>query len=192
MSNWREKGKKLSEGKWIRFDAANNVRIITFIGEPEVIEKTVSQGDRKGEKYEVLSFPVEVDGEDKILEPNRSLLKLLMDEDEDESIIGGTYRIKAIDAPTNKTWKINRVADNPLEESTKKKKKPEPEDDDDEEKEKAIEKAKAKEKAKFKKEVEKRTKARKAKKEEATEEEEHGEEDRASEGAGGEEKEQVE
>lgn len=192
MSNWRNKGRKIAEGKWIRFDAAMKERDITFLAEPEVVEKTVQNGDRKGETYEAMSFKVECDGEDKILEPNRSLLTILMDEDEDCSIIGETFRIKSINAPKNTSWRVTRISDNPLEESTKKKKKPEPEDEDDEEEEKAIEEAKAKEKAKFKKEVEKRTKARAKKKAEAKEEEEHGEEDRASKGAGGEEKEQVE
>ena len=106
MSNWRNKGKKLAQGKWIRFDEATPKWVITFVGEPTVVEKTAHTGPNKGETYEVLSFPIEVDGEDKILEPNRSLLLVMMDEDEDEEIIGRTFMIKCLDLKNKRSWKM--------------------------------------------------------------------------------------
>ena len=163
MSNWRKKGKKLAQGKWIRFDESSPKWIVTFVGEPTVVEKTAQSGPNAGEKYEVMSFPVEVDGEDKILEPNRSLLLVMMDEDEDEEIIGRTFMIKCLDLKNKRSWKMVEQ-DAPI--STKKKKTAKEEEEDEgeeeeEEKEMVIEEDN--EKKKFKAEVAKRTAARKKK-----------------------------
>lgn len=78
---WRDKARKVAAGKWIKFDAQNLMWEIYFKEDPTEVKKTVVQGDRKGEEYSEMSFPVVVDGEDRILEPNKSLLRQLLDED---------------------------------------------------------------------------------------------------------------
>lgn len=163
MSNWRNKGKKLAQGKWIRFDEATPKWVITFVGEPTVVEKTAQTGPNKGETYEVLSFPIEVDGEDKILEPNRSLLLVMMDEDEDEEIIGRTFMIKCLDLKNKRSWKmVEQEAPLTPKKKSKRNKAEEEEEEEEIEEEKPAEEEE-KEKKKFKAEVAKRTAARKKK-----------------------------
>jgi hypothetical protein len=163
MGNWRKKAKKLTQGKWIRFDESTPKWIVTFVGEPTVVEKTVQSGPNAGEKYEVMSFPVEVDGEDKILEPNRSLLLVMSDEDEDDEILGKTFLIKCLDLKNKRSWKMVKQ-EAPI--SAKKNKTVKEEELDiesvqEEEEEPEVEEEKAKKK--FKAEVAKRTAARKKK-----------------------------
>lgn len=163
MSNWRNKGKKLAQGKWIRFDEATPKWVITFVGEPTVVEKTAQTGPNKGETYEVLSFPIEVDGEDKILEPNRSLLLVMMDEDEDEEIIGRTFMIKCLDLKNKRSWKmVEQEAPLTPKKKSKNNKAEEEEEEEETEEEKPTEEEE-KEKKKFKAEVAKRMAARKKK-----------------------------
>jgi hypothetical protein len=104
--SWQEKAKKLAEGKWIRFSAEQPLIEITFCGEPNEVTKTVQQGDRKGETYIQMSFPVRVDEADRILEPNKSLLRQIVAEDEIESIIGRTVLIKCLDLKSMREWSI--------------------------------------------------------------------------------------
>lgn len=118
--NWQAKARKMSEGRWVKFDESNPSRIIKFLGEPETVTKTVQTGPRKGEQYEVLSFPVEVDGEEKILEPNRSLLLIMLEEDEEREIIGRTFKIKCLDPSTKRSWKMVELRDQLPAVSTKK------------------------------------------------------------------------
>ena len=104
--SWQEKAKRLAEGKWIRFSVEQPLIEITFCGEPNEVTKTVQQGDRKGETYTQMSFPVRVDEADRILEPNKSLLRQIVAEDEIESIIGRTVLIKCLDLKSMREWSI--------------------------------------------------------------------------------------
>ena len=110
MSSWTVKAKKIAAGKWIRFDAANPQHTLTFVGEPEEVTKTSQQGPTKGETYKQMSFPVLLDGEEKILEPNKSLLTQLIEEDEEEPIIGAELLIKCLNPEKKTQWKIRRIA----------------------------------------------------------------------------------
>ena len=187
MGNWRKKAKKLTQGKWIRFDESNPKWIVTFVGEPTVVEKTAQSGPNAGEKYEVMSFPIEVDGEDKILEPNRSLLLVMSDEDEDDEIIGKTFLIKCLDLKNKRSWKMVEQ-EAPI---SAKKNKPVKEEELDiesvqeEEEEPEVEEEKAKKK--FKAEVAKRTAARKKKAKDKTGEGENVSQDEETSGESGEE-----
>ena len=106
---WQNRAKKLAAGKWIRFDDATPMHVVTFIGEPTEVTKVSTMGDRKGEEYTVLSFPVLVDGDEKKLEPNNSLLNAILAEDEDEEIMGATVLIKCLNLKTKREWKIKRM-----------------------------------------------------------------------------------
>ncbi len=171
MGNWRKKAKKLTQGKWIRFDESTPKWIVTFVGEPTVVEKTAQSGPNAGEKYEVMSFPVEVDGEDKILEPNRSLLLVMSDEDEDDEIIGKTFMIKCLDLKNKRSWKMVEQ-DTPISARKKKEESLEEEEVEEEEEDGEIEKAaEDKEKKKFMAEVAKRKQKRSRKQKEQTEDE---------------------
>ena len=139
MGDWKSKAKKIMQGKWIRFDAETPVWTVLFEGEPQVVEKTAQNGPNKGETYEQMSFPVSVEGEQKLLEPNRSLLAYIVDEDNQEDIIGRSFIIKCLDLKGKRQWKMTEVAgDKPSWTAEEKK-----------------------DKEKFRKEVQKRTKARK-------------------------------
>lgn len=187
MGNWRKKAKKLTQGKWIRFDESTPKWIVTFVGEPTVVEKTAQTGPNAGEKYEVMSFPIEVDGEDKILEPNRSLLLVMSDEDEDDEIIGKTFLIKCLDLKNKRSWKMVEQ-EAPI---SAKKNKPVKEEELDvesvqeEEEEPEVEEEKAKKK--FKAEVAKRTATRKKKAQEKAGETENVSQDEETSGESGEE-----
>lgn len=187
MSNWRKKAKKLTQGKWIRFDESTPKWVVTFVGEPTVVVKTAQTGPNAGEKYEVMSFPVEVDGEDKILEPNRSLLLVMSDEDEDDEIIGKTFLIKCLDLKNKRSWKMVEQ-EAPI--SAKKNKPVKDEELDvesvqEDEEEPEVEEEKAKKK--FKAEVAKRTATRKKKAEEKAGETENVSQDEETSGESGEE-----
>ena len=187
MGNWRKKAKKLTQGKWIRFDESTPKWIVTFVGEPTVVEKTAQSGPNAGEKYEVMSFPVEVNGEDKILEPNRSLLLVMSDEDEDDEIIGKTFLIKCLDLKNKRSWKMVEQ-EAPI--SAKKNKPVKDEELDvesvqEEEEEPEVEEEKAKKK--FKAEAAKRTATRKKKAQEKAGEGENVSQDEETGGESGEE-----
>ena len=192
MSNWRKKAKKLTQGKWIRFDESTPKWVVTFVGEPTVVEKTAQTGPNAGEKYEVMSFPIEVDGEDKILEPNRSLLLVMSDEDEDDEILGKTFLIKCLDLKNKRSWKMVEQ-EAPI--SAKKNKPVKDEELDvesvqEDEEEPEVEEEKAKKK--FKAEVAKRTATRKKKAQEKAGETENVSQDEETSGEGREETTSVE
>lgn len=162
MAGWRNKAEKLAKGRWIRFSAEEPTHEITFMGEPTEVEKTSTIGERKGEKYKVMSFPVMEDNEEKILEPNNSLLKLLIEEDAEEEIIGGTFMIKCLDLQRKQQWKVKRLVEK--SENIKQNWKGESKEAVEEEEEKQEKEDVTKntqEKKKFMQEVEKRTKSRK-------------------------------
>ena len=166
MSNWTKSAKKIAAGKWIRFDAQNPQHTLMFVGEPQVVEKVSQMGPNKGEKYSQMSFPVLLDGEEKILEPNRSLLTQLIEEDEEETIIGAELLIKCLNPEKKTQWKIRRIAGSHEDIQTwKKRKKPEPEEEEEEEAEEKKTAQDSKDKEKFMEGV-KKTRAKKAKKEE--------------------------
>jgi len=110
MSAWTKEAKKLAAGKWIKFDAANPQHVVTFIGEPTKVEKVSQMGPSKGEVYYQMSFPVLLEGDEKILEPNRSLLTQLIEEDEEQSIIGAEFLIKCLNPEKKTQWKLRRIA----------------------------------------------------------------------------------
>lgn len=166
MSNWTKSAKKIAAGKWIRFDAQNPQHTLMFVGEPQVVEKVSQMGPNKGEKYSQMSFPVLLDGEEKILEPNRSLLTQLIEEDEEETIIGAELLIKCLNPEKKTQWKIRRIAGSHDDiKIWTKQKKPEPEEEEEEEAEEKKPAQDSKDKEKFMAEVKKR-KVKKAKKEE--------------------------
>ena len=165
MSKWTAEAKKVAAGKWVRFDVANPIHTLTFLGEPEKVQKTSQQGPTAGEKYFQMSFPVLLDGEEKILEPNRSLLTQLIEEDEEETIIGAELMIKCLNPEKKTQWKIRRIAGSHEDIQTwKKQKKPEPEEEEEEEAEEKKPAQDSKDKEKFMAGV-KKVRAKKAKKE---------------------------
>jgi hypothetical protein len=161
MATWQQRAKEMSKGKWIRFDAEQPEHTVTFTGEPHEVEKTSRIQGKEGETYTVMSFPVEEDNRDMILEPNNSLLRLITEEDSDHDggIIGLTFRIKCLDLKRKQQWKLREVTGAVQQWGEKKKAKEEEEIEPEPIKEAPEQDEKAKEK--FNQEVEKRTKARK-------------------------------
>ena len=169
---WTKEAKKLAAGKWIKFDAANPQHVVTFIGEPTKVEKVSQMGPSKGEVYYQMSFPVLLDGDEKILEPNRSLLTQLIEEDEEQSIIGAEFLIKCLNPEKKTQWKLRRIAGSGSGiEAYNKPKEPDVEAEADAERETRPPAPDTKDKEKFMAEVEKKKAARK-KKEKAEEESE--------------------
>ena len=166
MADWRKQAKKLMSGKWVKFDPENPSHVITFQAEPTVIEKTAQTGPSAGETYQQLSFPVECDGEPKLLEPNRSLLAYIMDEDSSEDIIGRTFIIKCMDLKSKRQWKMTEQSAGIQKQSWAGDKKPVEEEEETEKPKKKPAKTKDKDKEKFKAEVAKKTAERKAQEEE--------------------------
>lgn len=107
--SWQTEAKKVAAGKWVRFDATTSSHSLLFIANPKKVQKESTQKGREGEVYFQMSFPVQEDGEDRILEPNKSLLTQLLEEDADEQIIGRELLIKCLDPPTNRAWRIRPV-----------------------------------------------------------------------------------
>lgn len=161
---WTKEAKKLAAGKWIKFDAANPQHVVTFIGEPTKVEKVSQMGPSKGEVYYQMSFPVLLDGDEKILEPNRSLLTQLIEEDEEQSIIGAEFLIKCLNPEKKTQWKLRRIAGSGSGiESYHKPKEPAGEEEHEEEAGSQDPNEKDKDKEKFMEEVEKKKAARKKK-----------------------------
>jgi len=179
---WTKQAKKDAVGKWIKFDEEHPAWTCLFLGDPKIVEKVSTMGERKGEVYNAYEFPVEVEGEEKILSvTQRSLLRQLIEEEEEEPLPGRTLMIKCLDLKTKKEWKIREVkAEGSLEswkgkkadagEAEKKDKSAPPADDE-----------KDKDKAKFKEEVAKRTAARRKPKKTETESTQDATEDREAE-----------
>ena len=175
MGDWRKQAKKIMTGRWLKFDAENPAWTVTFQGEPQVVEKTAQQGPNAGEVYQQMSFPVEVNGEPKLLEPNRSLLAYIMDEDSTGDIIGKTYIIKCLDLKGKRQWKMIEQGRGVTSQSWAGEKKPQAEAEEPEKPKKKTKAAPDNDKEKFKAEVDKRTKARKVQEEEAEREIEENE-----------------
>lgn len=177
MSDWTKSAKKIAAGRWIRFDAQNPQYTLMFVGEPQIVEKVSQMGPSKGEKYSQMSFPVLLDGEEKILEPNRSLLTQLIEEDEEETIIGAELLIKCLNPEKKTQWKIRRIAGSHADIQTwRKQKKPAKEDEEEEENDEEKPTQDEMDRKKFMEGV-KKTKARKAKKEEKLAERESEQDD---------------
>jgi len=70
--SWTKQAKKDALGRWIKFDEEHPAWTMTFLGDPKRVEKTSTMGDRKGEIYYAYEFPVEVEGEEKILSATQS------------------------------------------------------------------------------------------------------------------------
>ena len=167
---WTKEAKKLAAGKWIKFDAANPQHVLTFIGEPTKVEKVSQMGPSKGEVYYQMSFPVLLEGDEKILEPNRSLLTQLIEEDEEQSIIGAEFLIKCLNPEKKTQWKLRRIAGSGSGiEAYNKQKEPAEEEEHEEEEDAQDSDEKDKDKEKFMEGV-KKTKAKRQKKEKAEEE----------------------
>jgi hypothetical protein len=109
--SWQQEAEGVAEGNWVKFTATKADRILTIVGEPTKKKKESTIQGKKGEFYYQMSFPVEIDGEEKLLEPNKSLLTLLLAEDRIEPIIGRPIRIICNDPETKKSWMIRPVAD---------------------------------------------------------------------------------
>jgi len=110
MSNWTKVAKKVAAGKWIKFDSQQPSHVLTFYAEPTMVTKISQMGPTKGEEYTQMSFPVLLDGEEKVLEPNRSLLTQLIEEDEESPIIGAELLIKCLNPEKKTQWKIRRIS----------------------------------------------------------------------------------
>jgi hypothetical protein len=109
--SWQQEAKKIAAGKWIKFDSENIIHIVTFEGEPERKEKISTIKGKEGEKYYQMAFPVTEDGEDRILEPNASLLRQIIAEDEVESIMGRSIMIKLLDPQKKQNWMLRPVGE---------------------------------------------------------------------------------
>lgn len=167
---WTKQAKKDAVGKWIKFDEEHSSWTVLFLGDPKIVEKVSTMGERKGEVYNAYEFPVEVDGEEKILSvTQRSLLRQLIEEEEEEPLPGRTLMIKCLDLKTKKEWKIREVKAEGSLESWKGKKQTKEEPEPVEKKPEDEETEKAKDKAKFMQEVEKRKRAPRKPKKETTE-----------------------
>lgn len=181
---WKTDAKRVAAGKWIRFDSTTPQHTLLFIGEPKKVEKESTLPNSKGEKYFQMSFPVEEDGEAKILEPNKSLLTQLIEEDDEEDIIGAEFLIKCLNPEKKTQWKIRRIVTGlsavkpkPTQKEEEEQEEPEPEPI------KEAEDQDKKAKEKFKKEVAKRAKKVKVQEEAAKEAESNAEAIRESETA---------
>ena len=160
--SWTKQAKKDALGRWIKFDEEHPSWVMTFLGDPKRVEKTSTMGDRKGEIYYAYEFPVEVDGEEKILSATqRSLINQLAEEHDEEPLPGRTLMIKCLDLRTKREWKIREVKAEGSLETWKGKKEPKKEEEAQEKEETPNTDEKKKDKEKFKKEVAKRTTARK-------------------------------
>lgn len=180
--SWKSDAKKVAAGKWIRFDSSTPQHTLLFVGEPKKVEKESTLPGSKGEIYFQMSFPVEEDGESKILEPNKSLLTQLIEEDDEEDIIGAEFLIKCLNPEKKTQWKIRRIkSDISVATERAAKKKPEPEEEPEPEVIPDVEEQDKKAKEKFKKEVAKRSKKAKEQEKKVQEEEQHAEAVRESE-----------
>ena len=158
---WTKQAKKDAVGRWIKFDEDHSAWTVLFLGDPKIVEKVSTMGERKGEVYNAYEFPVEVDGEEKILSvTQRSLLRQLIEEEEEEPLPGRTLMIKCLDLKTKKEWKIREVKAEGSLESWKGKKEAKKGEEAEENAPAEKQPAEDKEKEKFKKEVAKRTTAR--------------------------------
>lgn len=179
---WTKQAKKDAIGKWIKFDEEHPSWTCLFLGDPKIVEKVSTMGERKGEVYNAYEFPVEVEGEEKILSvTQRSLLRQLIEEEEEEPLPGRTLMIKCLDLKTKKEWKIREVKAEGSLETWKGKKEAKKEEDTTEDETAEKPPAEDKEKEKFKKEVAKRTSARKKTEKSNTEIKENATEDRETE-----------
>ncbi|DBA35241.1 TPA_asm: hypothetical protein vir530_00017 [dsDNA virus vir530] len=160
---WTKQAKKDAVGKWIKFDEEHPAWTVLFMGDPKIVEKISTMGERKGEAYNAYEFPVEVEGEGKILSvTQRSLLRQLIEEEETEPLVGRTLMIKCLDLKTKKEWKIREVKAPGIGQDWAAKKEAAPEEEAEPEPIKEASEQDDKAKEKFKKEVEKRTRKRKA------------------------------
>ena len=127
--SWTKQAKKDAMGRWIKFDEEHPSWTMTFLGDPKRVEKTSTMGDRKGEVYYAYEFPVEVDGEEKILSATqRSLINQLAEEHDEEPLPGRTLMIKCLDLRTKREWKIREVKAEGSLETWKGKKEPKKQD----------------------------------------------------------------
>ena len=168
---WTKQAKKDAVGKWIKFDEEHPSWTCLFLGDPKIVEKISTMGERKGEAYNAYEFPVEVEGEEKVLSvTQRSLLRQLIEEEEEEPLPGRTLTIKCLDLKTKKEWKIREVKGALQSFSKTEEKKATVEEEQEPEAIPEAEEQDKKAKEKFKKEVQKR--ARKVKKQEEADKEE--------------------
>ena len=164
MSNWTKEAKKVAAGKWIRFDSQQQSHVLTFYAEPTKVTKVSQMGPTKGEEYTQMSFPVLLEGEEKILEPNRSLLTQLIEEDEESPIIGAELLIKCLNPEKKTQWKIRRISGEGSGIESYSKPKPAAREEEPEEEPEPVKEVQAdKDKEKFMEGV-KQTKAKKEKK----------------------------
>ena len=164
MSNWTKEAKKVAAGKWIKFDSANPSHVLVFYAEPTKVTKISQMGPSKGEEYTQMSFPVLLEGEEKILEPNRSLLTQLIEEDEESPIIGAELLIKCLNPEKKTQWKIRRISGEGSGIESYSKPKPAAREEEPEEEPEPVKEVQAdKDKEKFMEGV-KKTKAKKEKK----------------------------
>lgn len=108
---WKDVARKMSKGRFVKFSPEEPVHVLRFLGEPEVRESVSTIKGREGETFTSLDFPVEEDGEDRILSiTQKSLLRQLMEVDDESPIIGRTLMIKCLDPVKRTNWMIRPIA----------------------------------------------------------------------------------
>jgi len=173
--SWKDEARKVAAGKWIKFSSETPQHSLVFAGEPTKVEKTSTIPGQKGDTYFQMSFPVEEEGEPKLLEPNKSLLTQLLEEDDEEPIIGSELLIKCLNPEKKTQWKIRRIVSGlSAKQEWGGKKKPEPEPEPEPEAIPDVEEQDKKAKEKFKKEVAKRAKKAKVQEEKKEEKDADG------------------
>lgn len=98
---WQKKAAEVAAGKFVNFKDGE-YHEIWFVGEPQ--QETIDDRFHKGQVKEVMNFPIEENGKEKILTPGTKLLRTLIEYDSDEPIIGRSLRIKKVGEGTSTDW----------------------------------------------------------------------------------------
>lgn len=107
---WKDRARKISKGKFIKFSAEEPVHILTFIGEPVEREMESTLKGKEGDKYTCFDFPVLEDEEERILGvTQKGLLRQLIEEDDVEPLVGRTLMIKCLDPVKKTNWMIRPI-----------------------------------------------------------------------------------
>ena len=104
--NWAQKAKEVAESSdYIKFKDGQKIRI-TFLDEPEVGEFTGKDGKTKPS----FDFPVEVEGQEKTWSiTSKKLLDLVLEEHEEQDIIGRTFDISCKGEGFDRRYRMKEV-----------------------------------------------------------------------------------
>ena len=102
--DWKAKARE-SGGNYLKFKDGQEITMRVVEGPREH-----SFENDAGKKIESMEWDVEVNGESKVLGvSSRRLLQMLADEDDEEPLEGGWFRIKAIGNGFDRQWRVRRV-----------------------------------------------------------------------------------